>query len=444
MTTSTADATELDLSAGAYIKGIKLSDKTFLAATAFQQLRTITRDPDLLQPGSKRGNDDPDILGERAMHELVQRALAGNKKSNVPRYTQYIEDLVLGRKPGVLPPMHLWSPEALDVVTVGATTYVLVRNGEHLIAIDGETQLTAHHALGRSTVVNPGTRASHQRFPLGAVIHHGISTGDARQYFHDLNILAVRPNTSLGLAMDTQDPVMQVVGDVEAQVPALVGRVEKMSRQLPRKTTKLLTLQSLRQMVVDIARGIGGVQYGARPAPVDDVDIRELTAVSVSWIGAYFDAFSVQIGDRDGSLAGSGPVLAAVGAMGNELMRMDDHERQQRIDELVTDLATVDWQKGPRWAGIAGGYTASGVFSVKGTKEVAYAVYNALTDPDNTGYGQIRRDLDAVTGALPAEASDSSAPAGAAPPRPAPAPPWGDDLPDYGAVAFLDATTGRA
>jgi len=41
--------------------------------------------------------------------------------------------------------------------------------------------------------------------------------------------------------------------------------------------------------------------------------------------------------------------------------------------------------------GIAGNYTASGVFSVKGTKEVAYAVHNALADPDNTSFNQVRR-----------------------------------------------------
>lgn len=386
----TTAAAELDLSAGAYIKGIALSPTTFLAATSFQQLRTITRDPEWLQPGSKRGNDDPAIEDERAMHELIQRALAGNKKSNVPRYARYIEELVRGQAAGVLPPMHLWSVAALDVVTVGPTTYTLVPNGEHLFAIDGETQLTAHHALGRSVTLDSEARLAHQRYPLGAVVHHGINTSVARQYFHDLNILAVRPNTSLGLAMDTKDPVMQVVADVEANVELLAGRVEKMSRQLPRKSPRLLTLQSLRQMVVDVAKGISGVQYGARPAPVDDVDLRELTAVAITWIDAYFNAFEHEIRDRDRTLAGSGPVLAAVGAMGNELLLARAEDREQLQHDLLAQLTAVDWTKGDAWRGIAGDYTAGGVFSVKGTKEVAYAVHNALTDRENPGYLQVR------------------------------------------------------
>jgi hypothetical protein len=41
--------------------------------------------------------------------------------------------------------------------------------------------------------------------------------------------------------------------------------------------------------------------------------------------------------------------------------------------------------------GIAGNFTStSGVFSVKGTKEVAYAVFNALTDPANSSYKRVR------------------------------------------------------
>ncbi len=385
----TVTTEELDLSAGAYVKGIRLNDTCFLASTSFQQLRTITRDPDVLQPGSKRGNDDPAIEDERAIHELIQRAMAGNKKSNVPRYTRYIEQLVRGEIPGVLPPMHLWSIEQLDIVTVGATTYALVPNGEHLLAIDGETQLASHHALGRATTVDSNTRSKHRGFALGTVVHHGIPTGTARQYFHDLNLLAVRPNTSLGLAMDTQDPVMQVVSDIEANIDVLAGRVDKMARQLSRKSPKIVTLQGLRQMVVNVAKGISGVQYGARPAPINDIDLRELTAVATSWIGDYFRLFEEQIADRDGYLAGSGPVLAAVGAMGQQLLGCEPPERTARQARLLAGLQQVDWAKGQQWVGIAGNYTATGVFSVKGTKEVAYAVFNALNDPDNGGYRQV-------------------------------------------------------
>lgn len=381
---------DMDLSAGTYVKGIKLDDHTFLAKTEFQQLRVITRDPDMLQPNSKRGSDDPDILGEREIHALIQRALSGSKKSNVPNYQRYIEDVVTTAKPGVLPPMHLWSEQKLEVFPVGSTIYLLVPNGEHLLAIDGETQLTAHHTLGRAESLHPDVKMAHRRWPLAAIVHHGVSTANARQYFHDLNVLAVRPNVSLGLGMNTQDPIMGIVDDVTASSDVLRVKVERLARQLPRKSDKVVTLTNLRQMVITIAKGISGIQFGARPMPADDVDLAELRAVAKTWIPDYFAAFTPEITSRETSLAGAGPVLAAVGAMGNRLLVTPAEDRPAVRAKLLEELRAVDWSKGERWNGVAGGYTASGVFSVKGTKEVAYGVHNALTNPHSPAYAQIR------------------------------------------------------
>jgi hypothetical protein len=173
---------------------------------------------------------------------------------------------------------------------------------------------------------------------------------------------------------------------------------------LPKRSTKVVTLQSLRQMVVNIAKGISGVQYGARPAPVDDVDLESLRQVSASWIGAYMNTFEREVVDREKCLAGAGPVLAAVGAMGQILIKTNPIDRPEVQARLLSTLEQVDWSKGEHWLGIAGNHTPSGVFSVKGTKEVAYAIFNALTDPANGGYSRIRQ-----TSPSPTAPTDSSA-----------------------------------
>lgn len=386
MTTSITE--EIDLSAGQYVKGIELSPTTFLAATQFNQIKLITRNPAQLQTGAKRSTFDSDeIDDERDLHELIQRALVGNKAKNVPNYRRYIESVVTGGV-GVLPPMHLWSEEPLRVVRHGATIYTLVPNGTHLLAIDGETQLTAHWSM--SDVPLPEVRAAHRDFPLGCIIHHGVSREDARQYFHDLNVLSVRPNTSLGLSMDAKDPIMKVVQDLEVAIAALHGTVDKQSRQLKKNSPKIVTLQSLRQMVVNVAKGISGVQYGARPAPIEDTELADLKSVAISWVGAYLNTFEKEIADRETFLASTGPVLAAVGAMGEVLLRLPEYERAGVQAQLLDSLREVNWTKGDHWLGIAGNFTPAGVFSVKGTKEVAYAVFNALTDPENGSYARVR------------------------------------------------------
>src|SRR5207302_1950476 len=134
----------------------------------------------------------------------------------------------------------------------------------------------------------------------------------ARQYFHDLNVLAVRPNTSLGLSMDTRDPFITLLDDVETSIDFLRGRVDKQARQLRKSSDKVLTMQTLRQMVINIAKGI-------------------------------------------------------------------------------SDIQSVDWKKGQRWSGIAGRVNEQGGnFIVGGTKEVAYAVFNVLANPDNDGFRRVR------------------------------------------------------
>lgn len=379
---------DLDLSAGQYVKGIQLSDTVFIAATNFNQVKAITRNPAHLQLNTKRTPYDSDeIEEERNLHDLIQRALVGNKARNVPAYRRYIETVVTGGV-GVLPPMHLWSEAPLSVVRHGVQMYTLVPNGDHLLAIDGETQLTAHWSINDQ--YTPEIRKLHREFPLACIIHHGVSQSHARQYFHDLNVLAVRPNTSLGLSMDTQDPIMKVVGDLEAALPTLRGRVDKQSRQLKKNSLKIVTLQSLRQMVVNVAKGISGVQYGARPAPIEEDTLADLREVAITWVGTYFNTFEKEIADRETSLAGAGPVLAAVGAMGETLMRTAPEDRTRVQTMMLDSLREVNWAKGDQWLGIAGNFTAAGVFSVKGTKEVAYAVFNALTDPENSSFCRVR------------------------------------------------------
>ncbi len=76
--------------------------------------------------------------------------------------------------------------------------------------------------------------------------------------------------------------------------------------------------------------------------------------------------------------------------MGSQLLGLQPDQRETRMRELIIDLSRVDWTKGKHWEGIAGGTTDRGVFSVKGTKEVAYAVYNALAEPASNNYQRVR------------------------------------------------------
>ncbi len=62
---------------------------------------------------------------------------------------------------------------------------------------------------------------------------------------------------------------------------------------------------------------------------------------------------------------------------------------------LVRKLRTVDWRRSKHREGIAGKFTPKGAFSVGGSKETAYAVYEALNDETSPGYVNIRTQVTA-------------------------------------------------
>ena len=392
------NALALDPSEGQHVKGIPLNEHAFLAVTKFAQLKAITRDPLQLQPNARGVSED--LEDEIAINELIQRALKGSKKSNMSDYATYIEGVVAGRRDGVLPPMHLWSEQTLDAVEYNGVKFLLVPNDLYLAAIDGQTQLGAHYRINsKDRAIEPETKEKHKQFPLAAVVHHGVPVRTARLFFHDLNVLAVRPNTSLSLGMDSHDPLIKLIDDLEAEVLFLTTRVDRASRQLSKGSQKVVTLQTLRQMVINIAKGISGIQYGARPAPMDDVDLDDLHVVAREWLNAFFNTFGTQIRNREAYLISTGAVLSAVGAMGNRIFTADAAERHQLRNALLASLQAVDWRKNQGWDGIAGKINDKGKFVVGGTKEVAYAVFNVLNDADSDGYRRIRGTHDGASAA---------------------------------------------
>jgi hypothetical protein len=72
-------------------------------------------------------------------------------------------------------------------------------------------------------------------------------------------------------------------------------------------------------------------------------------------------------------------------------VNIDDRDlRAAKSTALIRKLRTVDWNRDKHWEGIAGKFTPKGVFSVGGSKETAYAVYEALNDETSPGFVNVR------------------------------------------------------
>jgi len=70
------------------------------------------------------------------------------------------------------------------------------------VAIDGETQLAARHEAR-----NLNEETMQEFVPI--YVCHGRDKQWARQSFHDLNALGVKPNAALSIGMDARERLMQ-------------------------------------------------------------------------------------------------------------------------------------------------------------------------------------------------------------------------------------------
>jgi DGQHR domain-containing protein len=341
--------------------------------------------PDPRDTENKKKLDASHELQElRSVRDEVQRLFEGAKRKNVESFAEYIVDVHNGQD-GITPPITLFSEQPLNVQEGdNGTAFIQVPWDTRLVAIDGETQLAARHEAAN---IAPDTKHDF----VAIYVNHGKDEGWARQAFHDLNTLAVRPNAALSMGMDARNPITKITRDVERQVKFFSGRVNKARRQLRAGDIEVVTLPTLRGACVTLAKGINGVQYGTRPVPIEDDQLAAIEAAAIDWFGALASEFGHILENRQHCLMSSPSVMAALGAIGHALVSIPDgQDRKLKARELLKPLKNVNWARDKTWESIAGKFTPKGTFSIGGAKETAYAVFAALTDQTAKTYEQVR------------------------------------------------------
>lgn len=382
------ETSKLSATNGHVIAGAKIDAHRFVGRVKAAQLFQIAPDP--RDAEDKKKYDASKALQElQGIREEVQRNFEGAKRKNVPSYADYIAAVSEGEE-GITPPITLYVEQELDVEEYDNGTALIQLPWEYkMVAIDGETQLAARHEAAN---ISPDTK--HEFVPV--YICHGVDVGWARQAFHDLNALGVKPNAALSLGMDARDPMTRIARQVERQVDFFTGRVNKVRRQLRSTDPHVVTITALRTACVTFAKGINGVQFGTRPVPMGEQDIPQLEAAAIDWFAAVADSIGPAIEDRSTNLASTPAVLAAIGAVGYPLISMSDEAgRRAHASKLASALREVDWSRNVKWAGIAGKINPKGIVSVGGAKENAYAVYSALAVPGQPSFNLVRPNLQA-------------------------------------------------
>ncbi|GAA2439113.1 DNA sulfur modification protein DndB [Streptomyces mauvecolor] len=341
-----------------------------------------------------------------ALRSLVQRTLTTQKGRNVLTYAAYIAAGIKGEHGAAwsLPPVTLWldgQPGAIgdELLPGSGIRTITVIPGAPVIAIDGETQVTAWHALYDEPERYGVSYEQLSRIRVPFELYFGLSVEDARQIFYDRNVEGVPVAKNLAMSMDQRDFGTQiahrVAGTVKVELDGKIVPFSKLvqarKRQLTKTDPELVTLSALRVLVITALHGRAGL--GLSSATVHDGDLpegvdaeqaeRELVPLLASLVSDLYPHFEA----RDAISAPA--VLAGLGIATHQATSWAKAGPRLSQDELAQLLQPVRFEREARyWDGVAASANASGTLNFGGgAKDAGGRVADALLHPDSE-YGR--------------------------------------------------------
>ena len=338
---------------------------------------------------------------------LVQRMLKSTQKGrNVTSYAAYIA-AGLNDEYGAgwsTPPVTLWldgRPGTIgdELVPGSGIRTITVLPGSPVIAVDGETQLTAWHELYDDPERFGVTyeRLSTVRMPFE--LYFGLSVEDARQIFYDRNVEGVPVSKNLAMSMDQRDIGTQLARSVasavkvehEGKIISFSKLVQARKRQLTKTDPEVVTLSALRVLVITALHGRNGlglssttVRENELPDGISAVQAeRELLPLLSELITILYPHFLTR------SAVSTPAVLAGLGIAAHQATGWVVPGSRISGDELLQLLEPVRWEREARyWNGVAASANASGALNFGGgAKDSGGRVADALLYPD-TEYGR--------------------------------------------------------
>jgi DNA-sulfur modification-associated len=407
----------IDASKASAIPCLVVDDHEVLATLSLGHLIQIVPNPIMfedkrMQPSLFANPALADLADKR---ETIQRYFTGAKKTNLPKYADFIFDRVKRQAHRGTPPICLGITAPLQVVLgQDGTARVGIPYGRLFLAVDGETQRASWEAVNNRVLELIQAGMAHEdildnvRVPVE--IHHGLTVEALQALFYERNVLGAKVNANEAIAKDQRDPATQIARAVMAmpiqqpngQLVPTTSIVQQQSRQVGKNAPHWITLSALRTLVVTTLLGRSGLQYGARPVPTpENVDFELVKSEVASVVHAILQQYADKFAVKDKYLIGSPAIMAGIGVTAHRtitalraeqaLDRVGLSEQPLTVDGLMALLGDIRWEKeGGFWDGVATRQTPKGVTTVAGPKEVGYAVAQAIEDSASAAGARIR------------------------------------------------------
>ncbi|MDX3384474.1 DNA sulfur modification protein DndB [Streptomyces niveiscabiei] len=341
---------------------------------------------------------------------LVQRMLKSTQKGrNVTSYAAYIASGVNGEygTGWSTPPITLWldgQPGAVsdELVPGSGIRTVTVLPGAPVVAIDGETQVTAWHELYDNPERFGVTyeRLSAVRLPYE--LYFGLTVEAARQIFYDRNVEGVPVAKNLAMSMDQRDLGTRIahrIGETvkvehDGRIIPFSKLVQGRKRQLTKSDPELMTLSALRVLVITALHGRPGLTLTSSTLHDDGlppgVDAERAAQRLVPLLSAIVTRLYPHLAARTAVSAPA--VLAGIGIAAHQATGWAASGNSLSEEELFALLEPVRWEReAAYWDGVAASANASGVLNFGGgAKDSGGRVADALLHPDSEHGRRIR------------------------------------------------------
>jgi hypothetical protein len=338
---------------------------------------------------------------------LVQRMLKASQKGrNVTSYASYIASGVNGDHGSAwsTPPITLWldgQPGAVseELLPGSGIRTITVIPGSPVVAIDGETQVTAWHELydNPERFDTSYEKLSAVRVPFE--LYFGLSVEDARQIFYDRNVEGVPVAKNLAMSMDQRDIGTQLAHRIadavkvehNGKIVPFAKLVQARKRQLTKTDPELVTLSALRVLVITALHGRSGLGRSSATVYEDDLP-QGMTAQQaeeqlVPLLSGLIARLYPHLAAR--SAISAPAVLAGLGIAVHQATGWATSGQPLTVDQLTELLDSVHWEREARyWDGVAASANAQGTLNFGGgAKDSGGRVADALLHPD-TEYGR--------------------------------------------------------
>ncbi|MEO3777965.1 DNA sulfur modification protein DndB [Micromonospora sp. B11E3] len=341
---------------------------------------------------------------------LVQRTLKSTQKGrNVAGYARYIASGINGDfgSGWSTPPITLWlagEPGAVseELIEGSGIRRITLLAGAPVVAIDGETQVTALHELYDDPEEFGTTYEALGKVRLPFELYWGLGVEDARQIFYDRNVEGVPVAKNLAMSMDQRDVGTQLAHRVaeavkvehDGRIVSLSKLVQARKRQLTRTDPELITLSALRVLVITTVYGRGGLAMSS--ATVRDTDLpdgvsaEQLQRRVVPLLSNLLTQLYPHLAAR--SAASAPAVLAGIGIAAHQATGWATSGVPLTEADLMDLLADIRWERQARyWDGVAASANAAGVLNFGGgAKDSGGRVADAILYPDTESGRKIR------------------------------------------------------